>query len=244
MATKYADLLLQLVGDSGDVNPPQVEVVFRRCLKRFMEKSQVWRTKFSTDLSAATPDPGTRATLMTAYQSTQAAANADPTNLTLAQAAADARAAAYAMPSFTLTRLVASTTPQTVYYTAIATALRIEYRCSNAFPYWKINAPTAATAEQTLEMLPPIAQLPSGAITARLYWTPLFDSDPALAVPDWVFQRYGEIVADWTIGELWTKGHGRKSDRQMGMAMSNAAMNDAIRIRSRVDAEDPVPIEM
>ena len=249
MATQYIDLLKQIIGDIGDVNPNQVELVFQRCLKSFVERSQVWRTRWLTDLAAATPDPVTRESLMVAYQAAQHAANADPSDLALAQAAADARAAAYAKPEWTLTRLVktpAVIDPPTpvVYYNAVAYGLRVEYRGQNAYPYWRINAPTVACGNQTLDVLPPIAHLPNGSLLVRLYWVPFFDSDTSLACPDWIYERYGDIVSEWTVGELWVKGRGRRADRQLGLNMRNNAMIDADKVRARVNAEDPIPIAM
>jgi len=250
MATQYSDLLNQIVGDIGDVNPSQVEIIFRRCLKSFMEKSQVWRTKFSTSLAAATPDPVTRAALEVAYQAAQDTANASPGDLGLAQAAADARAAACVNPTFTLARLIKTAAVvgpppvAEVDYTAVATGIRVEYCQRNAFPYWKINPPPAAGQPQTLEILPPVSSLGTGIVIIRLFWTPLFDSDPALAVPDWVYERYGDILSQWTVGELWVSGRGRRSDRQLGMSMRNNAMLDAARLCSRVNAEDPIAISV
>ena len=250
MASKYSDLLAQLVSDIGDVPAPQVGIVFCRCLTRFMEISQAWRTRPYFDMAAATPDPVTRAALMAAYQAAQAAANADPANLALAQAAADAREAAYAPPYFTLTRplktaaVIGPPAVAAVYYTAIATGTRVEYRDGNASPFWRIDPATAAGGNQTLKMLPPIASLPNGRVVARLYWVPVFDSDPDVAVPDWVFERYGGVVSDWTIGDLWMKGRGRHSDRALGLKMSNDAKNDAVRICERFNREDPLPIEV
>ena len=250
MATKYADLLIQIVGDVGDVNPPQVEITFRRCLKSFMEKSQVWRTRFSTDLSAATPDPGTRDTLMTAYLAAQAAADAAPNDLVLAQAAATARAAAYARPELTLARpiktaaVVGPPAVAEVDYNAIATCWRCEYRGQEINQYVRVNAPDAAGNPQTLDILAPVAQLPNGPVVIYLYWTPIFDSDTDLACPDWVYERYGDILSQWTVGELWTMGRGNRMNRQLGMTMRNNAMIDALRVLARVNAEDPIAIAM
>ena len=250
MSSQYSDLLTQLVGEVGDVPTAQTEIVFRRCLTSFMEKSQVWRTRFNSDLSAATPDPGTRQTLITAYEAAVAAASASPNDLTLAQAAADARAAAYAPPLFTLTRpiqtpaVVGPPAVPAVYYTAIATGMRVEQHHRNIAPWWRINPATAAGGSQTLEILTPASCQSIGGITARLFWTPVFDSNPALAVPTWVYERYGGIICDWTIGTLWMRRRGKRSDQRLGQEMSNNAMIDAERVRARTNREDPLPMSV
>ena len=250
MAFQYSDLLTQLIGEVGDVTPLQLEIVFRRCLTSFMEKSQAWRTRFNTDLAAATPDPATRESLITAYEVAQAATSASPNDLTLAQAAADAHAAAYAPPLFTLTRpvqtpaVVGPPAVAAVYYTAIATGMRVEHCHRNLDPWWRINPATAAGGNQTLEILSPVSHQSIGGITARLFWTPIFDSDPALAVPTWVYERYGGIISDWTIGTLWMRRRGNRSDQRLGQEISNNAMLDAERVRARANREDPLPMSV
>ena len=243
MASSYSDLLTQLVGEVGDVNPAQVEITFRRCLTSFMEKSQVWRTTFETDLSASTPAPGTRQTLMAAYQAAVTAASADPNNLSLAQAAADARAAAYAPPAWQLTRPIQNQTGP-IYFNAIATGMRVSFQCQDATPWWKILPATASGGTQTLEVLGPIMQQPCGRVSARLFWVPTFDSSTVLTCPSWVYERYGGIISDWTIGTLWMRRRGRRSDQAMGQKMSDNAMIDAQRVRARANMEDPIPMSI
>lgn len=249
MASSYSDLLAQTVADIGDVNPNYVEIVFRRCMSSFMEKSHVWRTRAYFDMSAATPSPGDRETAVAAYAVALAAAQAAPDNLTLAQAAADARVAAEAPPLFTLTRplktaAVVAPPAAAVYYTAIATGMRVSYENRNAQPYWRINPASAAGGNQTLEMLSPMTNYKTGQVEARLFWTPTFDSAVDLCCPSWVFERYGGIISNWTVGDIWMKRRGNRSDQQMGLKMSNDAMVDAQRVRARANAEDPIPFEI
>jgi len=249
MSSSYSDLLLQTVADVGDVNPNYVEVVFRRCMASFMEKSQVWRTRAYFDMSGATPSPADRASAVAAYAVALAAAQASPNDLALAQAAQDARTAAEASPLFTLTRplktaAVVSPPSAAVYYSAIATGMRVSYEQRNAQPYWRINPAAAAGGNQTLEILSPVSHHTTGQIEARLFWTPTFDADVALCCPSWVFERYGGIIANWTVGDIWMKKRGNRSDQQMGLKMSNDAMVDSQRVRARANAEDPIPFEV
>ncbi len=249
MASSYSDLLIQTVADIGDVNPNYVEIVFRRCMASFMEKSQVWRTRAYFDMSGATPSPEDRATAVAAYAVALAAAQAAPNNLTLAQAAQDARTAAEAPPLFTLARplktaVVVSPPSPAVYYTAIATGMRVSYEKRNVQPYWRINPASAFGGNQTLEMLSPVSNYTTGQIETRLFWTPTFDSDVSLCCPSWVFERYGGIISNWTVGDIWMKRRGNRADQQMGMKMSNDAMVDAQRVRARANAEDPVPFDI
>ena len=210
MASKYSDLLTQLIPEAGDINPAMVESIFRRCLTRYLDRSQIWRTAADFDLASATPSPSARAALWTAYQAAQALANAAPNNLTLAQAAVDAKAAAMVKPTWTLTPPVQSSTPTIVYYTARAFAQRVTYRGRDAYPYWKINTEDAAGGMQTLQMLPPISFDSCGMVWAHLYWVPYFDSDPSLAVPTWIYEYHGDKISDWTVGELWMRRRGRR----------------------------------
>ncbi len=249
MSSAYSDLLLQIVSDAGDVAPNYVEVVFRRCMSSFMEKSQAWRTRAYFDMSAATPSPADRQGAVAAYSAALAAAQAAPNDLALAQAAEDARVAAEAQPLFTLSRplktaAVVDPPSPAVYYTAIATGMRVSYEKRNAGPYWRINPPTAAGGDQTLEMLPLVSTYTTGQVEARLFWVPTFDASVELCCPSWVFERYGGIIANWTVGEIWMKRRGRRSDQQMGMKMSNDAMVDAQRVRARSNAEDPIPFSV
>jgi len=249
MSSSYSDLLIQTVADVGDVNPNYVEIVFRRCMASFMEKSQVWRTRAYFDMSAATPSPSDRAAAVAAYAVALAASQASPSDLALAQAAEDARVTSEAPPLFTLTRpiktaaVVLPPTPA-VYYTAIATGMRVSYEDKNAQPFWRINPASASGGNQTLEMLPPVSDYTTGEVEARLFWTPTFDADVALCCPSWVFERYGGIISNWTVGDIWMKRRGNRSDQQMGMKLSNDAMVDAQRVRARANAEDPLPFEI
>ena len=250
MSSTYNDLLLQLMGDAGDVHPPELERVFRRSLCAFMETAQVWRTRYSSDLAAATPDPTTRDALIAAYEVAQAAADAAPSNLTLAQAAADAYAAAYASPVLTLTRplktaaIVSPPTPA-VYYTAyVNPAMNVTVGGQNASPWWRIEQPTVAGGAQTLVLIPPLAYEGHGVVQATLVWVPVFDADTSLACPGWVYERYGGIISDWTIGQLWIRGMGRKSNAKIGMQLRSEAMIAAQRERTRQNHQDPIPISV
>ena len=250
MSSKYSDLLRQLIPDVGDAHAPIVETFFRRSLCLFMETSQVWRTIFDSDLAAASPDPATRATLLAAYEVARAAASAAPSNLNLAQAAADALAAATAKPALTLTRplktaaIVSPPTPA-VYYTAIVNpALRVTYQGQDVSPWWRIDPPTAAGGAQTLVLLPPLSMEGSGRVRAHLVWVPTFDADPDNACPDWVYERYGGTVSDMTIGLLWTRGYGRKANPNLGMKMREDALNEARSARNRKNQEDPLPFSI
>lgn len=249
MASSYSDLLIQVVADVGDVNPNHVELVFRRCLSSFMEKSQVWRTRAYFDMSAATPSPADRQAAVAAYAVALAASQASPNDLALAQAAQDARTASEAPPLFTLTRplktaaVVAPPSPA-VYYTAIATGIRVSYERRNVQQYWRINPASAAGGNQTLEMLEPMSNYQTGQVEARLYWTPTFDATVDLCCPSWIFERYGGIISNWAVGDIWMKKRGNRADQQMGLKMSMDAMNDALRVRARSNAEDPIPFDV
>ena len=249
MASSYSDLLIQVVADVGDVNPNHVELVFRRCLSSFMEKSQVWRTRAYFDMSAATPSPADRQAAVEAYAVSQSVAQASPNDLALAQAAQDARTAAETPPLFTLTRplktaaVVAPPSPA-VYYTAIATGMRVSYERRNVQQYWRINPASTAGGNQTLEMLEPVSNLTTGQVEARLYWTPTFDAAVDLCCPSWIFERYGGIISNWAVGDIWMKKRGNRADQQMGLKMSMDAMNDALRVRARANAEDPIPFDV
>ena len=244
MASKYSDLLTQLIPEAGDINPAMVESIFRRCLTRYMDLSQIWRTAADFDLASASPDPATRAGLWTAYQAAQVLANASPDDLTLAQAAVDAKAAAMVQPTWTLTPPVKTTTPSTVYYTARTFAQRVTYRGRDAYPFWKINPEDAAGGMQTLQMLPPIATEQNGMVWAYLYWVPFFDSDPSLAIPTWVYEYHGDKISDWAVGELWMRRRGRRSDQALGQRMVTNAMVDANRARAKMDREQPMPMSI
>jgi hypothetical protein len=244
MASKYSDLFTQIIPEAGDINPAMVESIFRRCMTRYLERSQIWRTAADFDLASATPDPGTRASLWKAYQATQALSNASPNYLTLAQAAVDAKAAAMVQPSWCLTPPVQTTNPTTVYYTARAFAQRVTYRGCNANPYWQINPETTIGSFQTLQMLPPVSCEQNGMVWAYLYWVPFFDSDPSLAVPTWVYEYHGDKISDWTIGELWMRRRGRRADQALGQKMVTNAMIDADRARAKSDRENPLPMSI
>ena len=240
MATKYSDLLRQVVGELNDLNPAYVQTVFQRCLTNFMQLSQVWRTIADFDMASAYPDPGTRATLQTAYEVAQAAAAASPNDLVLAQAAADAMYAAQQPPTFTLTRPQLSAGPPVKLYNAIASMQRVNYRSTDITHWSKILPAAAAGGSQSLQIIWPVSYLPNGQVLAHLYWTPTFDSLPDDSLPSWVYERYGGYVSDWTIGRLWMMAHGKRGNQATGKMMMDDAMHQAKIIRARGDLEDPV----
>jgi hypothetical protein len=240
MATKYSDLLRQVVGEVNDLNPAYVQTVFQRCLNDFMQLSQAWRTIADFDMASAYPDPGTRATLQAAYDTARQLAAASPNNLVLAQAAADAMYAAQQHPTFTLTRPQASAGPPVVSYNAIASMQRVQYMRTDITHWSKILPASSAGLAQSLQILWPVSYLPNGQVLAHLYWTPTFDSSPDDSLPSWVYERYGGYIADWTIGRMWLLAHGKRGNQSTGKAMLDDAKHQAKIIRARGDLEDPV----
>ena len=245
MASQYSDLLAQIVIRAGDVNPGTIESEFRRRVSQYMNIAKVWRTWMYFDMAASLPGATALAVLEAASTAADAAAAAAPTNVTLQQAAAEARAAKAIDPYFNLTRPLKSAGPPEVRYGAIANpVLRVTLEDRDVYPFWRLNPPTATGGVQTLSILLPYRELTTGAVDVRVNWTPLWDQEPATAVPDWIYERYGADILEYTLGCLLVSGLSKRGTREDGALMRANGFASMQMALCQANIDDPIPMSI
>lgn len=103
--------------------------------------------------------------------------------------------------------------------------------------FWRVNQPASNAVVAKLEMLEPYNEVCDSEVNARVCWALRWD---AAVVPDWIYGRYGDIIADLARGELMLMTKKPWTDQEAGAMAKRSGQLAAMRVRSESDLADPV----